>query len=149
MEQEVLFKNPHLKQLFRNSEFVFEKPEVINEVSFEKKELVEDHILFCGDSAGMITPLCGNGMAMAIHSGKTLADCIINNGKVINASRRLELEKHYVKCWENRFSLRLQAGRNIQKLFLNLNFSNMAVRLLRSSSILSNLMIRSTHGESF
>lgn len=149
MEQDVLFKNPHLKQIFNNSEFVFEKPEVINEISFEKKQLVEDHILFCGDSAGMITPLCGNGMAMAIHSGKTLADCIIQNGKVLNTVRRLELERNYTTSWESKFSIRLKAGRNIQKLFLNFNLSSVAVGALRNSTFLSNLMVRSTHGESF
>ena len=149
MEQDVLFKNPHLKEIFKNSEFILDKPEVINEISFEKKQLVEDHILFCGDSAGMITPLCGNGMAMAIHSGKTLADCIIQNGKVLTPDGRVKLERNYAQSWENKFAFRLRAGRNIQKLFLNFNLSHVALRVLRNSSILANLMVRSTHGESF
>ena len=56
---------------------LFEKPEVINEITFEKQDPVSNHILMCGDAAGMITPLCGNGMAMAIHSAKILSGLII------------------------------------------------------------------------
>jgi flavin-dependent dehydrogenase len=29
-----------------------------------------------GDSAGMIAPLCGNGMSMALHTSKLAAGCI-------------------------------------------------------------------------
>ena len=70
MERQVLLKNPHLKRIFSEADFVFGRPEVINEISFETKDPVENHILMAGDAAGMITPVCGNGMAIAIHSGK-------------------------------------------------------------------------------
>jgi len=42
MEQAVLFRNPHLKQLFKEAEFLYEKPEVINEISFAPKQAVEN-----------------------------------------------------------------------------------------------------------
>lgn len=90
MEKQVLFKNPILKERFLNSDFLNEKPEVINEISFEKKPLVENHILYCGDAAGMISPLCGNGMAMAIHSAKILSENIIRH-----PANRQHLEENY------------------------------------------------------
>ena len=31
-------------------------------------------LLLCGDAAGMITPLCGNGMAMALQSAALASD---------------------------------------------------------------------------
>ena len=37
MEDAVLFKNPFLKNIFTNSQFLFDKPETINEISFETK----------------------------------------------------------------------------------------------------------------
>ncbi|HEY0899945.1 MAG TPA: NAD(P)/FAD-dependent oxidoreductase, partial [Sphingobacteriaceae bacterium] len=64
MEQHVLFQNPFFRDHYQNAEFLPEPAEIINQVTFEQKPLVENHILFCGDSAGMISPLCGNGMAM-------------------------------------------------------------------------------------
>src|SRR5690606_28139952 len=76
MEENVLFRNNNLKYIFENSDFLYNKSEVINEICFEKKEAVYDHLLFCGDAAGMISPLCGNGMAMAIHSAKILSELI-------------------------------------------------------------------------
>ncbi len=52
--ENVLFRNPHLKERFQNSDFIFDKPLVINEISFQKKAVVEDHILFCGDAVRMV-----------------------------------------------------------------------------------------------
>ncbi len=59
MEEEALFRNPFLKSISERAEILLEKPEVINEISFATKKLVEDHMLMVGDAAGMITPLCG------------------------------------------------------------------------------------------
>ena len=149
MEKEILYQNKNIKYLFENSDFVLDKPEVINEISFEKKSLVEDHILFCGDSAGMITPLCGNGMAIAIHSGKILAECIVENGQNWKSSFRATLEKRYQERWEKEFAFRLKAGRFIQRLFLNPQLSNIGISILKRSTFLSKLMINNTHGKSF
>jgi flavin-dependent dehydrogenase len=54
---------------------------------------VQDHVLMLGDAAGMITPLCGNGMSMAMHSAK-LAFTEINNFLQQKISRN-EMEKNY------------------------------------------------------
>jgi flavin-dependent dehydrogenase len=57
-QEQVVFKNRFLKEIFQNSEAIFEKPLSISQISFETKKPVENHILMCGDSAGMIHPLC-------------------------------------------------------------------------------------------
>ncbi len=33
----------------------------------------------CGDTAGLITPLCGNGMSMAIGASKILTGLIVDS----------------------------------------------------------------------
>ncbi|MBM3401704.1 MAG: NAD(P)/FAD-dependent oxidoreductase [Bacteroidetes bacterium] len=147
MEEQVLFKNPRLKSLFRNSEFLFENPIVINEISFAKKTLTENHLLFCGDSAGMITPLCGNGMAIAIHSGKILADSIISHVKKDSELNRLALENDYKLRWEKQFSLRLQSGRLIQKLFGSTLVSDLTVSVLGKLPTLTQKLVKKTHGD--
>jgi len=148
MEEAVLLKNPVLKQHFKHARFLSAKPEVINEISFERKTLVENHLLFCGDAAGMITPLCGNGMAMALHSGKLLADAIVAS-RNSHGYIRAQLEEQYVNNWNRHFKARLLRGRIIQKCFGNSVLSNLAIGLLKTSSTLSNLVIKSTHGEVF
>ena len=128
MEERVLLKNPFLKSIFNNSEFVFDAPLVINEISFENKLPVENHILMSGDSAGMIVPLCGNGMAMAIHSAKILSDTIIEQWSKREIDRE-KLENEYVNSWNRSFYFRLWSGRKIQSLFGSAITSNLAVNL--------------------
>ncbi|WP_425393003.1 NAD(P)/FAD-dependent oxidoreductase [Ekhidna sp.] len=147
MEQHVLMKNPFLKDLFSEAEFLFEKPQVINEITFEKKEPVFNHVLMSGDAAGMITPLCGNGMAMAIHSAKLLSELIIENYD--SGFNRQKLEKDYAKIWNDQFANRLKAGRSIQKLFGSKIISNSAISIARSFSPLANFLMRQTHGQPF
>jgi menaquinone-9 beta-reductase len=148
MEEAVLYKNPFLKSIFRNSEFLFEKPETINEISFETKGPVEDHILMAGDAAGMITPLCGNGMAMAIHSAKLLSAQVIRFCEDSDYKRE-QLEKDYSRTWNKIFEKRLWAGRQIQRLFGSEWTSDLAVNLLRYSTPLANSLVRKTHGDPF
>lgn len=146
LEKNILSENPHLKKLFDQADFLFEKPEVINEISFETKEPVWNHVLMVGDAAGMITPLCGNGMAMAIHSAKILTDILIENRGLSQAER----EKLYTAAWRKAFSKRLWIGRQIQnKLFGTEWGSNIAVNLAVHSKLVTNSLIKLTHGKPF
>jgi menaquinone-9 beta-reductase len=149
LEKNVLFENPHLKRIFSEADFLFEKPEVINEISFETKEPVYNHILMAGDAAGMITPLCGNGMAMAIRSAKILSDLIIDHHADKNFSHD-KLEQVYVRVWRKNFSKRLWFGRQIQnKLFGTTWGSNLGVSLALNSKFIANTLIKLTHGKTF
>ena len=76
-QEEVVYKNKELKTFFKNSTLAFQAPLTISQISFDKKEPVCDHIFMIGDSAGLIHPLCGNGMAMAIHSAKIIASLLV------------------------------------------------------------------------
>lgn len=147
MEENFLFRNPLLRSIFAGSEFLFKKPEVINEISFVTKTPIEHHILIAGDAAGMIAPLCGNGMAMAIRSAKILSEHIslFANG----ALTRDGLEKSYQSAWNVNFSKRLWMGRQIQRLFGNSFTSDIAVNLAISFRPLANTIIRNTHGAPF
>ena len=147
MEEQVLYRNPHLRSLFKNSEFLFESPEVINEISFEKKTLTENHLLFCGDSAGMITPLCGNGMAIAIHSAKLLTESILRFAKKGSDVNRTALENDYKLNWEKQFALRLNSGRLIQKLFGSTFISDLTVSTLRKFPGMAQILVKKTHGK--
>lgn len=147
MEEAILFKNPRLKNIFVNSDFLFEKPEVINEISFSPKEPVFNHILMIGDSAGMITPLCGNGMAMAIHSAKLLSEGVEEN---IKAGFDLQkLENDYSLVWRKLFSNRLWAGRKIQNLFGAPILSEIAVGFGKSFPPFTRKLMSFTHGKPF
>lgn len=147
MEEKVLYQNPFLKKIFQNATFLFDQPETINEISFETKQPVENHVLMSGDAAGMITPLCGNGMAMAIHSSKMLSDLIIrfSSGQI----SRTALETTYRDLWSHQFKRRLWIGRKLQNLFGSDTMSNLAVSLAKNIKPIGNYLVSKTHGKPF
>ena len=147
MEKSILYQNPFLKDIFANSEKHFEKPLVINEVMFEPKPLVEDGVLMCGDSAGMIAPLCGNGMAMAIRSAHMLSTIIVAHWEK-DKPRHHDIQRHYQQAWQSQFAIRLMAGRQIQRMFGSVSLSNVAVMMMGMPSV-ARPLIKLTHGDVF
>jgi menaquinone-9 beta-reductase len=98
-----------------------------------------------GDASSMITPLCGNGMAMAIHGGillSSLADKFLRN-----QITRKELEEQYQIEWNKQFSFRLKAGRTIQKLFGSKVVSELTVGLFTVFKPFVPSIIQLTHGK--
>lgn len=148
MEQAILYQNPILKDIFENAEMLFQKPEVINEISFEQKKSVENHMLMAGDTAGLITPLCGNGMAMAIHSGY-LASSSIKKFYEGRLKDRQEVESEYKNVWQKNFSKRLWVGRKTQNLFGNQLRAGLSVGFVKNFPSLAKKLIQQTHGEVF
>lgn len=147
MEAHVLYQNPLLRSVFTNSEFLFDKPETINEISFATKTAVEGHVLMVGDAAGMITPLCGNGMAMAIHAGKLVTDRIL--GFYSGAMTRDGVEASYALAWRENFSGRVWLGRHVQRLFGSARASRVAIGLAVYVPPVAGLMMRYTRGRDF
>jgi flavin-dependent dehydrogenase len=145
-QEQVVFKNNYLKEIFQNSEAIFEKPLSISQISFETKKPVEDHVLMCGDSAGMIHPLCGNGMSMAIQSAQLASKLILNyfNGEI---ETRKELEKQYIRQWNRKFSLRLKAGHFIAMLFRKDTIASVLLQILKKLPFLLPIIIKQTHGK--
>ena len=145
-QEKVVFKNSFLKEIFKNSEAIFDKPLTISQISFETKKPVENHILMCGDSAGMIHPLCGNGMSMAIQSAQLASILILNylNGEVVS---RNELEKQYIRQWNRKFSLRLKAGHFIAMLFRKDKIASILLQILKKLPFLLPIIIKQTHGK--
>ena len=145
-QKQVVFKNKHLKKIFEESTSVFEKPLTISQISFETKKPVEKHIIMCGDTAGMIHPLCGNGMGMAITSARLASVRILQflNGEI---KTREGLEKQYFKDWNNEFKTRLKTGHFIATLFRSQSVSQIAYSILKIIPFLLPKMIQFTHGK--
>jgi len=147
-EDKYVKQNPHLKAIFNHSTFLFKKPEVINAFSFQPKQPVDDHVLMSGDSAGLITPLCGNGMAMAIHSALLLSNIIVRNENK-GAFNNLKIEQEYMQQWNQHFKKRLWYGRKIQSLFGSSISSEIAIQLLKTFPKIGDVLIRLSHGSPF
>jgi menaquinone-9 beta-reductase len=147
MEQEILFKNPRLARVFSEAKFLWKEPLAIAQVSFSQKNQVQDHILLLGDAAGMIAPLCGNGMSMALHAGKIAGELVDRflSGEI----SRSTLERAYGRAWKAIFENRLRTGRRIQRVFGKSWQTNLFVKTIRRFPKLITYLIRQTHGEPF
>ena len=144
-QQNVVFKNTFLSKIFKESKPVWTKPLSISQISFEAKSLVENGVLFCGDAAGMIHPLCGNGMSMAIQSAQIVSPLIMDflDGK----THRSQLEKDYISKWNKQFNWRLKAGHFIAALFRRDWLANILLNLIQLMPFLLPIIIKQTHGK--
>jgi flavin-dependent dehydrogenase len=147
MERMILRQNPFLEKIFSSANFLFPQPITISQISYERRTRVEDHILFIGDAAGMIPPLAGNGMSMALHGSKIAYRCIdaFLKGQVA----RYELEQEYTDQWDRQFGRRLWAGRLLQAWFGSERRTNLLLYSLKPFPGLVSFLIRQTHGEPF
>ncbi|WP_350288510.1 NAD(P)/FAD-dependent oxidoreductase [uncultured Croceitalea sp.] len=143
--KKVVAKNPFLGDFLSSATPKFKNPLSIAQISFERKKAVENHLLMCGDSAGLIHPLCGNGMAMAIHSAKIASDCITDYLRSPHPDRK-KLEQFYAFRWRKEFAGRLRMGRAIQKMLMNETASNLAIATIAQSEKILQSMIKRTHG---
>jgi len=147
MEKNILCRNPHLKAIFENSQFVNKKPVAISQISFDKKTQVENHVLLTGDAAGMITPLCGNGMSIALHSARISATLALEF--LEQKISRVKMEESYQAQWQQAFSKRLKTGRRLQAFFGSRILSDFLITILTPFPLLVKYFIRKSHGKSF
>lgn len=144
-KKEVLCKNPFLNSFFGKATPLFEKNLSIAQVYFEKKTLIQDHVIMLGDAAGLIHPLCGNGMAMAIHSAKIASEAVLRffeSGKVL----RQETEKEYIHNWKRNFKNRIRTGRVLQKILLNPSLEKFSQNTVSFFPAILPAIIKNTHG---
>jgi menaquinone-9 beta-reductase len=146
-EREVLYRNKHLQKIFTGGSIIDGFPVTISQINFTKKDKVEKDVLMLGDAAGLISPLCGNGMSIALHTGKIAARLIsaFLNGKLSKA----QVFDIYTKEWQLHFGKRMAAGRSIQKFFGDKYSSEIFVHLFKALPFLSKPVIRMTHGDAF
>lgn len=140
-EAKVLSKNEYLAQIFKNASFLFEAPLTISNIQFRHKHLIDDKMLYAGDSAGAISPLSGNGMSMALHASKLLANTIINKPE--------DLESYRVN-WMKEFSGRVKKAGLLNNILLEPALSQAAITLLNiGPQFLKQRIVRSMQGSSF
>ncbi|HEY4110687.1 NAD(P)/FAD-dependent oxidoreductase [Puia sp.] len=147
MEATILSRNPYLNDLFSSTVRLYQQPVTIAQISFEKKTQVEAHILLIGDAAGMVPPLSGNGMSMALHGSKIAFACIDDflKGEIA----RYQLEQEWTDRWNREFGKRLWMGRFFQRWFGTVSRTNLLLYSLKPFPKLVSFLIRQTHGQPF
>lgn len=142
-EEHVLSENPFLNSFLKQATPVFDTPLTISQISFERKKAVDKHVFMIGDSASLIHPLCGNGMAMAITAAKLVAETFLLNKN----AKRNELEKIYIQKWNSTFSKRLNYGRLLQAVMMHSILLNTGLKLSKRNTNLISFAVSKTHGK--
>jgi flavin-dependent dehydrogenase len=145
-QDQIITKNPFLYSVFQESEMIFENPLTISQISFDKKQTIDNHVLMIGDTAGLIHPLCGNGMAMAIHGAKIVSELIVKYYRN-EIDSRANLEKAYQKEWNLNFENRLKMGRFLAKILQKSILFSILMKILTNFPFLMPLIIKRTHGK--
>lgn len=143
MEKKVLFNNSHLKEVLRKAKFLWDKPLVISNVKFDKKRTEQNSILFCGDAAGSISPLSGNGMTIAAKSALILSQLI---DKDLNHS---QLMFNYNKHWNRQFGSKISKAKLLNRIMLNPKTHDLVLKLLKNIKPLRIKVINDMQGKPF
>lgn len=135
-------QNLYLRSWMRWAERIGERWISIAQVPFMPKSAFERGVLMAGDAAGLIVPLAGDGIAMALDGGMLAAEqlaCFLEGE--ISAE---QLRRGYPAGWQRRFSGRLRLGRMLQPLMLNPRSVSWALRTMNAVPWLGRFLIRHT-----
>ena len=142
-QTQVMSENPFLRKLFNSCEAIFQ-PISIGQVSFAGKNSTESDLLMLGDTAGLIHPFCGNGMAIAIHSAKLAAELVIEN--LAEGNLNSELSRKYSRLWNREFKKRIDRSKVWAALIGNESASEILLGALTLLPFMLPLIIKQTHG---
>lgn len=103
-----------------------------------------DDIACVGDSAVMIPPLCGDGMAMALRSAELcapLAHAFLQGSHSLSG-----WGERYGKSWHAEFDQRLRLGRILQKIFNVSLLTDLSISVGRLMPTLGAYLVQATRG---
>lgn len=145
--KDLLDANQEFRNIFR-PEFFSSIDEVViygcGNIYFGNRHLVENGIFMIGDSAGVIAPLTGEGISMALQSGKLIAQILIDQ-KQKNLNEEVT-RKVFIKNWKRLFARRIFTAKIIQEMLLRKKFRQIGSFIKLSPYIVKKL-IKSTRGK--
>jgi len=142
---ESLTKNPVLVDRFQNMQRVSPSLQGLSQITFAKKENFHHDICMIGDTAGMITPLCGDGMAMALRSAEIAVPFVSQFLEQQISST--EFKQEYAIAWQREFQTRLQLGRIMHNCFVQPPLANIGISLCQWFPAIGNWIIGATRGK--
>ncbi len=114
----------------------------IAQVPFGPKRAVVGEVLMAGDSAGLVAPLAGDGIAMALRGGQMAAEHI--QRFLEGESPPAAITASYARAWRREFGGRVRVGRLAQALMLRPDIFGLALRLLNAVPSLGRYFVTRT-----
>ena len=113
-------------------------------IFFGKKTIVENGIFMIGDAAGVIAPLTGDGVGMAIQSAKLISS-LLSEQKKMKYTRK-ELENIYLSEWDKLFLNRIRIAIFIQKIIITKIMNSFSFTLVKSFPFVIPKLMHATRG---
>jgi menaquinone-9 beta-reductase len=135
-------QNPHLAAWLSGAEPLGDRWLSIAQIPFAQKQPVDGDVLMAGDSAGLIAPLAGDGMAMALQAGK-LASSWLDSffRRQISAE---DVRRGYAEAWHAQFRGRLRVGRVLQAVMLRPQLLALGLRAVQTVPALGRYFVANT-----
>ncbi len=139
-----LRQNPALEARLQGLQRVSDRFEAVSQVPLMPKDRFVDDVCMVGDSAGMIAPLCGDGMAMALQA----ADLVVPlASEVLRGERPApSFRRAYDRQWRQTFGTRMRMGRWVHAAAFRPGAAHTLVRACQWLPPLARWLIRSTRG---
>jgi menaquinone-9 beta-reductase len=123
-------QNPRLETWLAQATQLDEHWLSIAQVPFGPKRAVVNEVLMAGDSAGVITPLAGDGIAMALRGGRMAAERLL--AFLSGGQSAAALCQGYARDWRRQFAGRVRLGRLLQVAMLRPRLLGLGLRLLNA-----------------
>ena len=135
-------QNPRLDAWLAGATQLDERWLSIAQVPFGPKRPVVAEVLMAGDAAGLIVPLAGDGIAMALRGGQLAAEHSSRflSGRCSAAS----LMDGYARAWSGEFNARLRLGRLLQSVMLRPRLLGLGLSLLNAAPALGRYVVTRT-----
>jgi flavin-dependent dehydrogenase len=113
-------------------------------ITFGSVRPARGDVLHCGDAAGYIHPLTGDGMAMAARAGELAAAVI--SAALRGGLRPEDAAPVYAAAWQREFRARLRWAALLQPLLISPRLTEPAMALLARAPRLAQFAIAGTRG---
>ena len=142
--EKIMRQNPLLGRRLEELAPDWEGVLALGNLEFGRFRLESGGVVRVGDAAVSISPLCGDGMAMALRAAELLSPTA--DEFLAGQCSGTELVGIYQRCWQKEFRLRLHLGRLLQNVLLRSGWTRAALATLDYIPGLGQGLIRWTRG---
>ena len=142
--ERIMRQNPLLARRLRELAPDWESVLALGNLEFGPFCLSSGQVVRVGDAAASISPLCGDGMAMALRAAELLGP--IADGFLAGRCPGAQLLSTYQRTWQKEFRLRLHLGHLLQGVLLRPVWTRTLVAMLDHVPGLGQGLIRWTRG---
>jgi flavin-dependent dehydrogenase len=138
-----LRQNAALDARLQGLERVSEGFEAVSQVPLMQKERFVNDVCMIGDAAGMIAPLCGDGMGMALQTADLVTPLL---DRFLREGAAHTLKHDYRAAWTDTFGQRMRLGRWAHAAAFRPRAAQTLIRACHWMPPLARWLIRSTRG---